>query len=39
MEGKCQGTHSHAVNTWTEAESPPPAPPAAAAAATPTRSP
>jgi hypothetical protein len=42
MEGKCLGTHSHAANTWTEAESAPPAPPAAAvaaAAATPTRPP
>jgi hypothetical protein len=39
MEGKCQGTHSHAANTWAEAESTPPAPPAAAAVATPTRSP
>jgi hypothetical protein len=44
MEGKCPGTHSHAANTWTAAESTPaeatpPAPPVAAAAATPTRSP
>ena len=44
MEGKCPGTHPHAANAWTTAESTPteatpPATPAAAAAATPTRSP